>query len=111
MWMMAQGGMSPMRVLNAATLSGAKYLGLDKDIGSIEPGKLADLLVLDANPLENIRNTTSIRYTVANGRVFDSMTMSELGGAPHKPFWFKTEGGEAWGAGATAKAAAAEIED
>ena len=44
MWMMAQGGMSPMRVLHAATLSGAKYLGLDKDLGSIEPGKLADII-------------------------------------------------------------------
>jgi imidazolonepropionase-like amidohydrolase/Tol biopolymer transport system component len=111
MWMMAQGGMSPMRVLNAATLSGARYLGLDKDIGSLEPGKLADILVLDANPLENIRSTTSIRYTVANGRVFDAMTMNELGGAPHKPFWFQTEGGEAWGAGAAAAAAAALTED
>jgi imidazolonepropionase-like amidohydrolase/Tol biopolymer transport system component len=111
MWMMAQGGMSPMRVLNAATLSGAKYLGLDKDIGSLEPGKLADILVLDANPLENIRNTTTIRYTVANGRVFDAMTMDELGGAPHKPFWFQVEGGEAWGAGAAAAAAAALTED
>ena len=111
MWMMAQGGMSPMRVLNAATLSGAKYLGLDKDIGSIEPGKLADVLVLDANPLENIRNTASIKYTVANGRVFDAMTMNELGGPAHKPFWFQTEGGEAWGAGAAAAQAKALTED
>jgi imidazolonepropionase-like amidohydrolase/Tol biopolymer transport system component len=111
MWMMAQGGMSPMRVLNAATLSGARYLGLDKDIGSLEPGKLADILVLDANPLDNIRNTATIKYTVANGRVFDAMTMNELGGAPHKPFWFQTEGGEAWGAGAAAAAAAALTED
>jgi imidazolonepropionase-like amidohydrolase/Tol biopolymer transport system component len=111
MWMMAQGGMSPMRVLNAATLSGARYLGLDKDIGSLEPGKLADVLVLDANPLENIRNTTSIKYTVANGRVFDAMTMNELGGPAHKPFWFQTEGGEAWGAGAAAAQAKALTED
>jgi imidazolonepropionase-like amidohydrolase/Tol biopolymer transport system component len=111
MWMMAQGGMTPMRVLNAATLSGAKYLGLDKDIGSLEPGKLADILVLDANPLADIRNTTSIKYTVANGRVFDAMTMNELGGKARKPFWFQTEGGEAWGAGAAAAAAAALTED
>ena len=108
---MAQGGMSPMRVLNAATLSGARYLGLDKDIGSLEPGKLADILVLDANPLDNIRNTTSIKYTIANGRVFDSMTMNEVGGKARKPFWFQTEGGEAWGAGAAAAAAAALTED
>jgi imidazolonepropionase-like amidohydrolase/Tol biopolymer transport system component len=111
MWMMAQGGMTPMRVLNAATLSGAKYLGLDKDLGSLEPGKLADLLVLDANPLENIRNTTAIKYTVANGRVFDALSMTELGGPARKPFWFQEAGGEAWGAGAAAAAARAETED
>ncbi len=111
MWMMAQGGMSPLRVLNAATLSGAKYLGLDKDIGSLEPGKLADILVLDANPLDNIRNTTSIKYTIANGRVFDAMTMNEVGGKARKPFWFQTEGGQAWGAGAAAALAAQDTED
>lgn len=101
LWMFAQGGMSPLQALRAGTLSGAQYLGMDKDIGSLEPGKLADLLVLDANPLENIRNTTSIRYTVANGRVFDAMTVNELGKPAHKPFWFEQPGGEGWGAGST----------
>ncbi|HEY9234925.1 MULTISPECIES: amidohydrolase family protein [Phenylobacterium] len=101
LWMFAQGGMTPMQALRAGTLSGAQYLGMDKDIGSLEPGKLADLLVLDANPLENIRNSASIHYTVANGRVFEAMTMTELGKPAHKPFWFSQPGGEGWGAAST----------
>ncbi len=63
--------MTPMQALRAATLNGARALGMDGDVGSLEVGKLADLVVLDANPLENIRNTTSIRYTLANGRLYD----------------------------------------
>ncbi|HRF42528.1 MAG TPA: amidohydrolase family protein, partial [Saprospiraceae bacterium] len=57
LWMLQQGGMSNMQALRSATLNGAVYLGMDKEIGSIETGKLADLLVLDKNPLENIRNS------------------------------------------------------
>ncbi|HET7437049.1 MAG TPA: amidohydrolase family protein [Thermoanaerobaculia bacterium] len=99
MWMFVQGGMSPMQALRAATLNGAQYLGFDRNIGSLETGKLADFLVLDANPLENIRNTSSIRWTIANGRVFDSMTLNELGNHPRerKPFFFEMAGEESWG--------------
>jgi imidazolonepropionase-like amidohydrolase/Tol biopolymer transport system component len=102
MWMLNQGGMSPMEAMRAATLNGAKALGLDKDVGSLEPGKLADLIVLDANPLENIRNTTSIRYVVANGRVYDT-DMNEVvsRNRPRAKFWFEGNGGEAWGRGTT----------
>lgn len=79
MWAMAEGGMSNYRVLRAATLNGAKTLALDKQIGSLEVGKLADLIVLDANPLENIRNTNTVRYTMVNGRLYDSLSMNEIG--------------------------------
>jgi Tol biopolymer transport system component/imidazolonepropionase-like amidohydrolase len=90
LWSLAQGGMTPMQALRAATLHGAEYLGLDGDIGSIQPGKLADLVVLDANPLENIRNSETVRYTMINGRLFDAHSLAQLGNhpaaAPH-PFW------------------------
>jgi len=100
LWMMAQGGMSPLQVLRTGTINGARTLGMDKDLGSLEPGKLADLVVLDRNPLEDIKNTVSIRYTVANGRVFDS-EMNEAGKPAHRPFWFVQDGGEAWNRGAS----------
>jgi imidazolonepropionase-like amidohydrolase/Tol biopolymer transport system component len=99
LWMFVQGGMTPLQALRAATLSGAKYLGMDKDIGSLEPGKLADLIVLDANPLENIRNSESVRYTVVNGRIFDAATMNEIGNHPRtrQPLYFEVPGNDAWG--------------
>ena len=62
LWMLQQGGMTPMESLRAATIAGARYLGLDGDIGSLEKGKLADLIVLDRNPLENIRHSESIAW-------------------------------------------------
>lgn len=89
-WMLAQGGLSNHESLRAATMNGAYSLGLDKWIGSIEKGKLADFLVLDKNPLENIRDTESIRYTVANGRLYDAGTMNEMGNYDrprNKFFW------------------------
>jgi imidazolonepropionase-like amidohydrolase len=77
-WMFEQGGMAPLEALRAATINGAKYLGMDGDIGSLEKGKLADLVVLDKNPLENIRNTDSVRMVMLNGRLYDAATMNEV---------------------------------
>jgi imidazolonepropionase-like amidohydrolase/Tol biopolymer transport system component len=103
LWMFGQGGMTPMQALRAGTLAGAQYLGLDRDIGSLEVGKLADLIVLDKNPLEDLRNSASVRYTMVNGRVFDAATMNEVGNTPRvrAKFYFEREGGEAWAPGTT----------
>jgi len=93
MWMLAQGGMTPHEVLRSATLTGAHYLGLDRDLGSLEPGKLADLVVLDANPLADIRNSDHIALVIQNGRVYDALTLDQL--APDKvkrpPFFWQKE--------------------
>ena len=93
MWMLAQGGMTPLDVLRAATIDGAKYLGLDGDIGSLAPGKLADVIVLDKDPLADIRNTESVRWVIANGRVYDAATLDEGGNHPKKrePFYWQRE--------------------
>jgi len=82
MWMLAQGGMPAHEVLRAATLNGAWTLGLDRDLGSLEAGKLADLVVLDQDPLANIRNTTSVRYVMVNGRLYDATSMAQIGNHP-----------------------------
>lgn len=78
LWMLAQGGMTPMQALRAATLDGAKYLGMDDDLGSLEKGKLADLVILGNNPLDDIMNSESVEYTVINGRIYDASTMNEV---------------------------------
>jgi imidazolonepropionase-like amidohydrolase/Tol biopolymer transport system component len=78
LWMFQQGGMTPIEAIRAATLHGAWYLGLDKEVGSLEVGKLADLMVMDKSPLENIRNTESIRYVMINGVLYDTANMDEV---------------------------------
>ena len=92
-WSMVQGGMSPHEALRCATLGGAEYLGYDREIGSLEPGKLGDLVVMSKNPLENIRDTNSVRWVMANGRLYDASTLDEM--APRKqaraPFWWEAE--------------------
>ena len=91
-WMMAQGGMSPHQALKTATINPAKSLGFDQYIGSLEVGKLADLLVLDKNPLQDIKNTESIKYTMINGHLYEAETMNEIGNTAQKrePFYWES---------------------
>ncbi len=91
LWMLAQGGMKPIECLKAATINGASYLGMDKEIGSLKKGKLADLIVLNGNPLDDIRNSEKIIYTMVNGRLFDAATMNETGNTEvvRDKFWWQ----------------------
>lgn len=82
LWSLQQGGMTNMEAIRAATMNGADYIGMSKDIGSLEVGKLADLIVLEKNPLTDIRNSNSVRFTMVNGRMYDTESMNEMGNEP-----------------------------
>ena len=77
-WNIASGGMPKYDVLRVATIFGAEAIGHEKDVGSLEAGKLADLQVLDKNPLDDIKNTNTIRYVMKNGRLYDGNTLNEV---------------------------------
>jgi len=79
LWMLVQGGMTPMQALRCATINGASYLGMEKEIGSLEVGKLADMVVLNENPLDDIRNSDKIKYVMLNGRLYNADNMNEIG--------------------------------
>ncbi len=78
LWAMAAGDASPHDMLRAATILGAEAIGFGKQIGSIEKDKYADIIVLNSNPLDDLRNTVDIRYVMKDGRLYDGMTLDEV---------------------------------
>jgi hypothetical protein len=89
LWIMAQGGFTPWEALRGGTIDGARHLGMDKQIGSIEIGKVADLAIIEGDVLADIKRSEFVSHTVINGRVFASATMQELGSeTTPAPFFF-----------------------
>jgi imidazolonepropionase-like amidohydrolase/Tol biopolymer transport system component len=94
MWSFVRGGWSPIEALRAATIMPATSLGYQKDVGSLEPGKLADLVVLDADPTLDIRNTDKVHQVMLGGRLYDSATLNEVatGTRTRQPYWWEQPG-------------------
>ena len=95
MWMFVMGGMTPHEALRTATINPARNFGFDKDLGSLEPGKLADLVLIDGNPLADIRQSDRIAQVMQNGRLYDAKTMNQLApvAKPRKPLFFENADG------------------
>lgn len=93
-WSFVRGGWSPIDALRAATIMPARSLGYVADVGSLETGKLADLIVLDADPTSDIRNTEKIHRVMLGGRLYDPMTMNEVdtGNRKRLPYWWEADG-------------------
>ena len=69
------GGLAPFEALQTATINAAKYLGAEADLGSIEPGKLADVVLLEGDPLADIKNIRKVRTIVKDGRAYGIKTL------------------------------------
>ncbi len=93
LWSLQSGGMSNLEALRAGTLNGAEAIGLAQDLGSIEPGKLADLVILNKDPLEDIRNSTSLRFVMKNGELYEGDTLDEVWPKQQVtgPFWWSND--------------------
>ncbi|PZO86996.1 MAG: amidohydrolase, partial [Sphingomonas sanxanigenens] len=110
LWSFVRGGMTPIEALRAGTIESAISLGYDKDVGSLEPGKLADLVVLDADPTVDIHNSDKISRVMLGGRLYDSATMNEVdtGTWKRKPYWWEL--GAAGGAAPVARPVSRDVD-
>jgi imidazolonepropionase-like amidohydrolase/Tol biopolymer transport system component len=92
MWSFVRGGWTPLEALKAGTVTPAASLGF-RDIGSLQPGKLADLVILDADPLADIRNTDNVSKVMLNGRLYDAMTLNEevTGDRKRQPYYWEKQ--------------------
>lgn len=88
LWMMEQGGFTPWEALRGGTIDGAVHLGMEGDIGSIEVGKLADLVIVSGDVLNDLKRSEYITYTVLNGRVYEAATMNEVGSDEQRNAFF-----------------------
>ncbi len=90
LWSFVRGGMTPHQALKAATINPARYMGMDADIGSLKAGKLADLLIIDGNPLVDIKDTDKLTHVMLNGRLYRTDTLKEeaTGTFAPKPFYW-----------------------
>ena len=105
MWSFVRGGWSPLEALKAGTIYPAQSLGYDRDVGSLQAGKLADLVVLDADPTQDIRNTEKVHRVMLGGRLYDPLTMNEVatGNRKRAPYWWETSGGGSRAAGSASQ--------
>ncbi|MFN3748043.1 MAG: amidohydrolase family protein [Sphingorhabdus sp.] len=107
LWSFVRGGMTPIEALRAGTIESARSLGYDKDIGSLEAGKLADLVVLDADPTADIRNSEKVTKVMINGRLYDAASLNEevTGNRKRPAYWWEGAQGGASGTSGAAEAA------
>jgi len=110
LWSMHQGGFTPWEALRGGTIDGARHLGMDKDLGSIEPGKLADLVVIDGDVLSDMRRSEYVEYTVLNGRVYQAKDMNEVDSKKKRKAFFFEDNNQAFMPQATAEAIEAKAQ-
>ena len=92
LWIMEQGGFTPWEAMRSGTIDGARYLGMDHEIGSLEVGKKADLIVVSGDPLNNVRHSKNVDFTMVDGRLFEAATMNEVTGESRERQAFFFEG-------------------